>query len=382
MIYWLYEHRHWFPEKSLLYKLCDFLQYNTFRAGGAALTAFFLSLLWGNYTIRKLVSLKLGQPIRTAEELNNLLNDHAKKAGTPTMGGLLIIATLILSTLLWCNWRNVMVWTTLLSTLGLGYLGFRDDYMKVSKKNSKGVSARFKLVWQGAVGLLVGWLFAYGVNMLSPAIPETNISNMRELILPFFKQPVILDMGIFAILFYAFILQGTSNGVNVTDGLDGLASGCTITTALAYTVLAYIAGSSYIANYLLVAHHQQAIELAIVSMSLVGACLGFLWFNAHPARMFMGDTGSMAIGGCIAALAIGSRQEVALVVIGGIFVIESLSVMLQVASFKTRGKRIFKMAPIHHHFEIIGWKETQVITRFWILSLIFAMLGLATLKIR
>jgi phospho-N-acetylmuramoyl-pentapeptide-transferase len=383
MIYWLYECRDWFPVDSFVYKLLNILKYHTFRAGGAAVTAFILSLLLGDWTIRKLISLKLGQPIRTAEELNNLLNDHAKKAGTPTMGGLLIIGTLLISTLLWCRWNNVMVWTTLLSTFGLGFLGFQDDYLKVSKKNSKGVSARFKLVWQGTVGLAVGWLFAYGVNLWGGAGAQLEgVSNMRELFVPFYKGPVILDMGIVAILFYAFILQGTSNGVNVTDGLDGLATGCSITTALAYTVVCYVAGSNYFADFLFVPHHPQAIELAILCMALVGSCVGFLWYNAHPARVFMGDTGSMALGGCIAAIAIGSRQEVALILIGGVFVMEAMSVMLQVASFKLRGKRIFKMAPIHHHFEILGWKENQVIIRFWIMSLFCALLGLATLKLR
>jgi phospho-N-acetylmuramoyl-pentapeptide-transferase len=384
MIYWLYEQKDvWFSPDSFAHKLFNLLHYTTFRAGGAAITAFILSLLFGDWTIRKLISLKLGQPIRTAEELNNLLNDHAKKAGTPTMGGLLIVGTLFVSTVIWCRWDNVMVWTTLVSTLGLGFLGFRDDYLKVSKKNSKGVSARFKLVWQGAVGLLVGWLFAYGVNLWGgPGAGLTGVSNMRELIVPFLKEPVIADMGVAAIFVYAFILQGTSNGVNVTDGLDGLATGCSITTALAYTVMCYVAGSNYFADFLFVAHHPQALELAVLCMALVGSCVGFLWFNAHPARVFMGDTGSMALGGCIAALAIGCRQEVALVLVGGVFVMEALSVMIQVASFKTRGKRIFKMAPIHHHFEILGWKENQVIIRFWIMSLACALLGLATLKLR
>jgi phospho-N-acetylmuramoyl-pentapeptide-transferase len=383
MIYWLYECRDWFEVNSFIYKLLNLIKYHTFRAGGAAITAFALSLWFGDWTIRKLISLKLGQPIRSAEELNNLLNDHAKKAGTPTMGGLLIIGTLLISTLIWCRWDNVMVWTTLLSTLGLGFLGFKDDYAKVSKKNSKGVSARFKLIWQGGVGLAVGWLFAYGVNLWGgEGAHLEGVSNMRELIVPFYKTPIIMNMGFVAVLFYAFILQGTSNGVNVTDGLDGLATGCSITTGLAYAVMCYVAGSNYFADFLFVAHHPQAIELAVLCMAMVGACVGFLWYNAHPARVFMGDTGSMALGGCIAAIAIGSRQEVALILIGGVFVMEAMSVMLQVASFKIRGKRIFKMAPIHHHFEILGWKENQVIIRFWIMSLFCALLGLATLKLR
>lgn len=386
MIYWLYEHREWFAwdwmggKDSLLFKLLNLFKYNTFRAGGAALTALALSILFGERVIRKLISLKVGQPIRTAEELNNLLNDHSKKAGTPTMGGVLIIGALLVSVLTWSRWDNVMVWTTLFATVGLGGLGFMDDYQKVAKKNSKGVNARFKLVWQGVVGIVVGLAFAYGVN--ASAMPVEGVSNMRELWLPFLKGPVIQDMGIFAVAFYIFIMQGTSNAVNVTDGLDGLAAGCSISTALAYTVFTYIAGASLYAGYLGVPHHPQAGELAIVSMALAGACLGFLWWNAHPARMFMGDTGSMALGGCIAALAIGCRQEFVLVIVGGVFVMEALSVIIQVASFKTRGKRVFKMAPIHHHFEIQGMKENQVIVRFWILSLVCALIGLATLKLR
>jgi phospho-N-acetylmuramoyl-pentapeptide-transferase len=270
-----------------------------------------------------------------------------------------------------------MVWTCLLATVGLGALGFLDDYEKVAKKNSKGVNARFKLAWQGAVGLIVGLLFAYGVGG-----GAEGVSNMRELHVPFFKAPLIADMGIFAVVLYVLIIQGTSNAVNLTDGLDGLATGCSLTTALAYTAFSYVAGASFYADYLHVPHHPQAAELAIVAMGLAGSCLGFLWWNAHPARMFMGDTGSLALGGCIASLAIGCRQEIVLIVVGGVFVMEALSVIIQVISFKKRGKRVFRMAPIHHHFELGGWVENQVITRFWILSLILALLGLATLKLR
>lgn len=383
MIYWLYEHRDWFEwdwmggKESLLYKLLNLFKYHTFRAGGAALTAFALSLLFGERVIRKLISLKVGQPIRTAEEVHKLFELHGKKAGTPTMGGVLIIGTLVISVLLWGRWDNQMLWTCLLATLGLGALGFLDDYEKVAKKNSKGVNARFKLVWQGAVGLIVGLLFAYGMGHHS-----AEVSNMRELHVPFMKAPLIADMSLFAVVFYIFIMQGTSNAVNVTDGLDGLAAGCSVTTALAFAGFAYVAGSGRYAEYLHVPFHPLSAELAIVAMALAGSCIGFLWWNAHPARMFMGDTGSLALGGCIASLAIGCRQEFALVIVGGVFVMEALSVIIQVVSFKKRGKRVFRMAPIHHHFELGGWVENQVITRFWILSLICALLGLATLKLR
>jgi len=383
MIYWLYEHRDWFAwdwmggTESFLYKLLNLFKYHTFRAGGAAITAFALSMIFGERVIRKLISLKIGQPIRTAEEVNKLFELHGKKAGTPTMGGVLIIGALLISVLVWARWDNVMVWTCLLATVGLGALGFLDDYEKVAKKNSKGVNARFKLAWQGAVGLIVGLLFAYGVGG-----GADGVSNMRELHVPFFKAPLIADMGIFAVVLYVLIIQGTSNAVNLTDGLDGLATGCSLTTALAYTAFSYVAGASFYADYLHVPHHPQAAELAIVAMALAGSCLGFLWWNAHPARMFMGDTGSLALGGCIASLAIGCRQEIVLIVVGGVFVMEALSVIIQVISFKKRGKRVFRMAPIHHHFELGGWVENQVITRFWILSLILALLGLATLKLR
>ncbi len=383
MIYWLYEHRDWFAWEwaggleSPFYKLLNLFKYHTFRAGGAALTAFALSLLYGERVIRKLISLKVGQPIRTADEVHKLFELHGKKAGTPTMGGVLIVASLLASVLIWARWDNQMVWTCLFATLGLGALGFMDDYQKVAKKNSKGVNARFKLVWQGAVGLIVGLIFAYGMGHHT-----AEVSNMRELHVPFLKGPLIADMGLFAVVFYIFIMQGTSNAVNVTDGLDGLAAGCSVTTALSFAGFAYVCGSGKYADYLHVPFHPLAAELAIVAMALAGACIGFLWWNAHPARMFMGDTGSLALGGCIASLAIGCRQEIALVIVGGVFVMEALSVIIQVVSFKKRGKRVFRMAPIHHHFELGGWIENQVITRFWILSLIFALLGLATLKLR
>jgi len=383
MIYWLYEHRDWFAWEwaggleSPIYKLLNLFKYHTFRAGGAALTAFALSLIYGERVIRKLISLKVGQPIRTADEVHKLFELHGKKAGTPTMGGVLIVASLLASVLIWARWDNQMVWTCLFATLGLGALGFMDDYQKVAKKNSKGVNARFKLVWQGAVGLIVGLVFAYGMGHHT-----AEVSNMRELHVPFLKGPLIADMGLFAVVFYIFIMQGTSNAVNVTDGLDGLAAGCSVTTALSFAGFAYVCGSGKYADYLHVPFHPLAAELAIVAMALAGACIGFLWWNAHPARMFMGDTGSLALGGCIASLAIGCRQEIALVIVGGVFVMEALSVIIQVVSFKKRGKRVFRMAPIHHHFELGGWVENQVITRFWILSLIFALLGLATLKLR
>lgn len=388
MIYWLYDHRDLFSSPDgVIYKLLNVFRYHTFRAGGAAVTAFVISLLFGEKLIRKLISLKVGQPIRTAEEVNKLFELHGKKAGTPTMGGILILGSLVISSLLWCKWENPMLWIILFTTMGLASLGFWDDYLKISKRNSKGVNARTKLAWQFSVALITGWMLAYGLEGLGhrlPALdrPEPADDHMRALYLPFIKQPVWSDMGWFAVVLFAAIIVGTSNAVNLTDGLDGLATGCSLTTALAYAAFGYICGNAKYSSYLDVPHLSLAAELPIIAMSLAGACLGFLWWNAHPARMFMGDTGSLALGGCIATLAIGCKQEVVLALVGGVFVMEATSVIIQVVSFKTRKKRVFRMSPIHHHFELGGWHENQVITRFWVISLIFAMLGLATLKLR
>jgi len=377
MIYWLYENRDLFSSQDgIIYKLLNVFRYHTFRAGGAAVTAFIISVMFGEQLIRKLISLKIGQPIRTAEEVNKLYELHGKKAGTPTMGGLLIVGSLIASCLLWCKWDNPMVWNILFTVMGLGGLGFYDDYLKVSKKNSKGVSARLKLVWQGGVALVAAYVFAYCIPL------DESGHHLRALYIPFLKDALITDMHVFSIAFFTIIIVGASNAVNLTDGLDGLATGCSLTTALAYAAFGYVCGNAKYSDYLGVPHHSLAAELPIVAMGLAGACLGFLWWNAHPAKMFMGDTGSLALGGCIATLAIACKQEIILVVVGGVFVMEALSVMIQVISFKTRGKRVFRMSPIHHHFELGGWPENQVITRFWIASLIFAMVGLATLKLR
>ena len=381
MMYWLYELRewmlahNWMSDDAALYKILNLFKYHTFRAGGAAITAFALSLMYGDKLICKLISLKIGQPIRTADEVHKLAELHGKKAGTPTMGGILILGTIIFSTLLWAKWDNIMVWIVLFTTIGLGALGFRDDYLKISKKNSKGVSARLKLVWQTSVAVIAGLAFAY-------LVPEDNGHTLRALYIPFVKDAVIMDMGIFAVAMFSLIIVGASNAVNLTDGLDGLATGCSLTTALAYAGFGYICGNAKYSDYLGVAHHTLANELPIIAMALAGACLGFLWFNAHPAKMFMGDTGSLALGGCIAALAIGCKQEIVLALVGGVFVMEAMSVILQVWSFKTRGKRIFRMAPIHHHFELKGWPEPRVIVRFWIISVVLVLVGLATLKVR
>jgi phospho-N-acetylmuramoyl-pentapeptide-transferase len=347
--------------------------YVTFRAVAAAITAFVLSLLFGNWVIRVLIALKLGQPIRQASEVHRLAELHGVKAGTPTMGGVLIIGTVFISSALWARPDNRFVWLALFAMIYLGGLGFADDYLKVTKKNTSGVNGRIKLLFQF---ILAGIITA--VFLTSPLLEV----QARELFVPFIKAPVIANMSWFTFFFFGLVIVGCSNAVNLTDGLDGLAIGCTVTVAFDYALLAYIAGNFRLAEYLQVPFYPFTAELTVVCSALVGAGLGFLWFNCHPAKVFMGDTGSLAIGGMLGVVAICCKQELLLVVVGGVFVIEAVSVILQVLSFKLTGKRIFAMSPIHHHFELNGWKENTVIVRFWILSGIFALLGLATLKLR
>ena len=366
---------------SLIAKLTNVFKYQTFRSLVACVVAFAVSVLLGDRVIRKLISLKVGQPIRTAEEVNKLFELHGKKAGTPTMGGVLIIGALLLSAFLCSRWDNPLLWVVLYVTLALGALGFVDDYLKVTKKNSKGVNARGKLIVQWAVGLTAGYVL---YNL------PGHRSYFDHLQLPFIKKEIfeIEHMGWFTVPFFAIVIVGCSNAVNLTDGLDGLAAGCTVSVGLAYSIFCYVTGHAVAAKFLLIEHAEHAGELAPICMGLVGACAGFLWFNCYPARVFMGDTGSMAIGGCIATVAICCRQEVLLLIVGFVFVAEAMSVMLQVAWFKLsrrlygEGRRLFRMTPIHHHFELKGWKESQVIVRFWVLSLMCALIGLATLKLR
>ncbi len=296
----------------------------------------------------------------------------AVKQGTPTMGGVLVIGAVFVSSLIWARPDNRFVWLALFSMVYLGALGFVDDYLKVTKKKSDGISGRIKLVFQLALAAIVTAVF------LSSPLLEVQA---RSLYVPFVKAPVIANMGWFTFVFFALVIVGSSNAVNLTDGLDGLAIGCTITVAFAYALLSYAAGNFRIAEYLQVPFYPFAGELTVVCSALVGAGLGFLWFNCHPAKVFMGDTGSLAIGGMIGVVAICCKQELLLIVVGGVFVIEAVSVILQVMSFKLTGKRIFVMSPLHHHFELTGWKENTVIVRFWILSIIFALLGLGDTEI-
>ncbi|HEV3098912.1 MAG TPA: phospho-N-acetylmuramoyl-pentapeptide-transferase [Candidatus Udaeobacter sp.] len=347
--------------------------YVTFRAIAAAVTAFLLTLIFGNFIIRRLIALKLGQPIRGAAEVHRLAELHGGKQGTPTMGGVLVIGSVFVSSLIWARLDNRFVWLVLFCMVYLGALGFADDYLKVTKKKSDGISGRIKLVFQIALATIVTAVF-----LTSPLLEV----QARSLYVPFVKAPVIANMGWFTFVFFLLVIVGSSNAVNLTDGLDGLAIGCTITVAFAYALLSYAAGNFRIAEYLQVPFYPFAGELTVVCSALIGAGLGFLWFNCFPAKVFMGDTGSLSIGGMIGVVAICCKQELLLVVVGGVFVIEAVSVILQVMSFKLTGKRIFVMSPLHHHFELTGWKENTVIVRFWILSIIFALLGLATLKLR
>ncbi len=348
-------------------------KYVTLRCLGAAATAFVISLLAGPWVIRRLRALKLGQPLRTQKEVHRLADLHEGKQGTPTMGGVLILGAVTISTLLWCLPTVKLVWIVLGALLFLGWMGAVDDHAKIRLKQSKGMTARKKLAGQFLVAVAVTFFLVWGPSPTPAA---------RELYIPFFKLPAVLDLGIFAVLFFALVIVGTSNAVNLTDGLDGLAIGCTVTVALGYAIFAYVAGNVKIAEYLHLPYVAGAGELAVFCSALMGAGLGFLWYNSHPAQVFMGDTGSLALGGALGVVAICVHQELALVIAGGVFVVEALSVMLQVASFKLTGKRPLAMAPLHHHFELKGWSETKVTVRFWILSLVCVLLALATLKLR
>jgi len=353
-------------------RVLNVFQYISFRALGAGLTAFLVCVFFGEMVIRGLVSLKLGQPIRSAEEVHRLNELHGSKKGTPTMGGILLIGAVLVSVFLWARPDNPFVWLALVTMVVLGGLGFYDDWLKIRKKNSIGISSRLKFLVQC---LLAAGITAY--FLLTPSLTK----QAQELYLPFMKGPV-LNLGLWTYLFYLLIIVGSSNAVNLTDGLDGLAAGCTVMTGICFGVFTYLAGNYKAATYLQIPYYYFSGELAVVSLALAGASLGFLWWNCHPAKVFMGDTGSLAIGGLLGILAICCKQELLLAVVGGVFVAEALSVILQVASFKLTGKRIFKMSPLHHHFELSGWKESTVTVRFWIMGIILGFLGLATLKLR
>jgi phospho-N-acetylmuramoyl-pentapeptide-transferase len=368
MLYYLSQFTDWLSPLRVF-------QYVTFRAVGAALTALLICIISGPWVIRKLTELKIGQPIRGENDLGDLAQKHGTKAGTPTMGGLLILWAVVDATLLWARPDNVLVLLSLATVVVLGFVGFLDDYWKVTRKNSDGVSARFKLVAQAALGMAVG------LHLIS----HSHFGKVaRELFVPFVKEPIVADLGILMLVWMALVVVSSSNAVNLTDGMDGLAIGCTLVVAMVYTVMSYVAGHAKLSGYLAVPYVPGAAELAVVCAALIGASLGFLWFNCHPAQVFMGDTGSLAIGGLIGMVALMIKQEVVLVIVGGVFVMEAMSVVLQVAGCKIKGKqfRLFRRTPIHHHFEHLGWPETKITARFWVLSVIFALMGLATLKLR
>ncbi len=343
--------------------VANLIRYQTFRAGAALMTALVIGLIIGPRFISMLrVRQGKGQPIREDGP-----KSHLAKRGTPTMGGLMILISLVISMLLWMDLTNPFVWACLAVTMGFGFIGFLDDYDKVSKRSAKGISGRARLLAEFAVAGVASYLI---VSQIS-----TN------LYVPFLSGRYI-PLGPFYYIFAAFVMVGAGNAVNLTDGLDGLATMPVIIAAGAFAVIAYLAGRADFAAYLGIPHVPRAGDLAILCAGIMGACLAFLWFNAPPAAVFMGDTGSLALGGALGAIAVAAHHEIVLAIVGGLFVLEALSVIIQVAVYKRTGKRVFKMAPIHHHFEQLGWSESTVVIRFWIVSIILALLGLATLKVR
>ena len=359
---------------NLLYPLHDIIsafnifRYITFRAAMAVLTSFIISLLLGPILIRKLKALKVGEKINKGDSLK--LDDlHRSKTDTPTMGGLLVLAAVVVSTLLWADLSSKYIWIVLFSTLWLGITGFADDYLKQIKNKSKGLSVKAKLISQIALGLILGIIFL------------ASFQNSLKLDVPFMKNTA-LDLDGLYIIFVILVVAGTSNAVNLTDGLDGLAIGIVVMVALAFTILSYVSGNIKLSEYLLVPYIKGSGELTVFCAGILGAGLGFLWFNCYPASIFMGDVGSLALGGALGTVALLIRKELLLVIVGGIFVVEALSVILQVGSFRLTKKRIFKIAPLHHHFQFLNWSENKVIVRFWIIASLLALLTIVTLKIR
>jgi phospho-N-acetylmuramoyl-pentapeptide-transferase len=341
--------------------------YITLRAVLAALTSLLISFMLGPWMIRKLTALKVGQPVR-----DDGPQTHLVKAGTPTMGGALILASITVTTLLWADLSSHYVWALLLTLIGFGAIGWADDWLKVVKKNPKGLASRWKYFWQSVIAIIVASWLAWSAHL--PA--------QTELIVPFFKH-IVMPLGTtgFVVLAY-FVIVGTSNAVNLTDGADGLAILPTVMVAGALAIFSYVAGHAVFSHYLGLPHIPGAGELVIFCSAIVGSGLAFLWFNAYPAEVFMGDVGALSLGAALGTVAVIARQEIVLFIMGGVFVAEAISVMLQVGSFKLRGKRVFLMAPIHHHFEKKGWKETQVVVRFWIISMMLVLIGLSSLKLR
>lgn len=341
-------------------------QYITLRGIFSAVTALLISLLVGPWVIHRLDSLQIGQSVRTDGP-----QSHLSKSGTPTMGGALILVSIVSATLLWGDLGNRYVWTALLTTVAFGVVGWVDDYRKVVEKNSRGLPARWKYLWQSVIGLVAAtYLYSSAQDFAETA-----------LYVPFFKD-VAIPMGLLFIPFSYFVIVGSSNAVNLTDGLDGLAILPTVMVATGLGVIAYLTGHTSFSDYLHIPYLAGSGELVIFCGAIAGAGLGFLWFNTYPAMVFMGDVGALALGAALGVVAIAVRHEIVLVIMGGIFVLETVSVIIQVASFKLTGKRVFRMAPIHHHFELKGWPEPRVIVRFWIITVMLVLFGLATLKLR
>jgi phospho-N-acetylmuramoyl-pentapeptide-transferase len=363
--------------------------YITLRSVLATMTALVISFVIGPRMIRKLTEYKIGQSVRDDGPQTHLI-----KAGTPTMGGALILVSIVVTTLLWADLRNRFVWVVLLVTLGFGTVGWIDDYRKVVQRNPKGLSAGRKLLLQSLIGLVAAIYLAFSVS--APSTSQflqlfqawlasglsVDLSPKADLIVPFFKT-VSYPLGVWGFIILSYcVIVGSSNAVNLTDGLDGLAIMPTVMVGAALGLFAYVAGRADFSTYLFMPHIPGAGELTVVCAAIAGAGLGFLWFNAYPAEVFMGDVGALALGAALGAIAVIVRQEIVLFIMGGVFVVETLSVVIQVASFKLTGKRVFRMAPIHHHYELKGWKENQVVVRFWIITMLLVLFGLSTLKLR
>jgi phospho-N-acetylmuramoyl-pentapeptide-transferase len=349
------------------YSFLNVFKYLTFRTGLSVVTSLVIVFIIGEPLIKLFSKKMITGPIRQEGPIDHII----KKSGTPTMGGVIIIIGIFFSTLLWADLTNIYIWTLIFVCLSLGALGFLDDILKIKYKNSRGLKSRYKFLGQVFIAVIT----------LSILINYSDNEFLYNLYFPFFKN-LIWHMGLFFIPFGLFVIIGASNAVNLTDGLDGLATVPVMLVALSFTLISYVVGNTIFSEYLQIQYIPDVGELSIFCGSVVGACLGFLWYNAPPAKIFMGDTGSLSLGGSLAAIAIIVKHEIVLAIIGGLFVLETVSVIIQVASFKLTGKRIFKMAPIHHHFEKKGWAESTIVIRFWIIAIILALIGLATLKLR
>ena len=363
--------------------------YITLRAVLATMTALMISFVVGPKMIKKLTQYKIGQSVR-----DDGPQTHLTKAGTPTMGGALILVSIVITTLLWADLRNRFVWVVLLVTIGFGAIGWIDDYRKVVHNNPKGLSVRAKLFWQSLIGLIAAVYLAFSVSSPSTAqVPQLffawlssgfnlDLPPKADLIVPFFKT-VSYPLGVWGFIVLSYcVIVGSSNAVNLTDGLDGLAIMPTVMVGAALGIFAYVTGRADFSSYLFLPHIPGAGELTVFCAAIAGAGLGFLWFNAYPAEVFMGDVGALGLGAALGAIAVIVRQEIVLSIMGGVFVVETLSVVIQVVSFKLTGRRVFRMAPLHHHYELKGWKENQVVVRFWIITMLLVLFGLTTLKLR